>query len=82
MGSQARSKRIEDHPGVVAARKKYDDAKAHGGDHEAREVELEAARIEAEEPAVDTATATARAKANVGHADPFHTAGYGGGSNS
>lgn len=54
------------------------EAKAEVADAEttyARQVELEAAKIEAAEPAVSTEDATARAKEIVGHPDPFNTVG-------
>jgi hypothetical protein len=66
------AKEIHDHPAVKAAQAKYDGAKGSESE-KAREVELEAAKIEAEFPAMGTAEATARAKAKVGHADPFNT---------
>lgn len=70
--------KAKDEPvGVKAAREKYEAAKGTETEF-AREVEYEAAKIEADEPAVGTAEATERAKKKVGEADPFHVGGYGG----
>lgn len=65
---------VEEDPGVVAAKAKAEGAEG-GAEEFARAVELEAARIEAEEPAVSTEDATRRAKEKVGHPDPFNTVG-------
>jgi hypothetical protein len=46
-----------------------------GPDEYARAVELEAAKIERAEPSVSTEEATRRAKAAVGHPDPFNIVG-------
>jgi hypothetical protein len=68
-------KKKEEAVSVKAAREKYETAKGTA-DEFAREVEYEAAKIEADEPAVGTAEATERAKEKVGHPDPFATATY------
>jgi hypothetical protein len=63
----------EESPAVAEARAKFESADEFTS--YAREVELEAAIIEDEEPAVSTEEATRRAKEEVGHPDPFNTVG-------
>ena len=66
-------KRIDDDESVRAAKAKADATDSYG--KPARTVELEAARLLAENPAMSTAEATAKAKEIVGDPDPFNTNG-------